>query len=165
MINNIFLLLGIGVIISFIGIGSLTAFAQEDEASTMEVTFSIITTVIGFIIVLIPIIRRELIARNVQNPAITQLLNQVESLTLNYQENQEKLLQMSEIAYDGLSKTPQGKEFVDNIENKEKVKLIQLQKDAEAARLEAEKFLALYTSLKPAVKNDQLKTTKVVESD
>lgn len=148
--------------ISFVGIGSLTAFAQEDEASTMEVTFSIITTVIGFIVILIPVIRREMIARNVQNPAITKLLDQVETLTINYADNQEKLLQMAEIGYEGISKFPEGKEFIDHIDNKERVKLIQLQKDLESSKLEAEKFLALYSSLKPAVKNDQVKSKKVV---
>lgn len=163
--NNIFILLAIGMFISFVGIGSLTAFAQEDGASTMEVTFSIITTVIGFIVILIPVIRREMIARNVQNPTLVKLLDQVESLTINYADNQEKLLQMSEIAYAGISKFPEGKEFIDHIDNKERVKLIQLQKDLESSKLEAEKFLALYSSLKPAVKNDTVKTRKVVSTD
>ena len=139
------------------------AFAQEDSPSTMEVTFSIITTIIGMIAVLIPVIRRELIARNVQNPAIVKTLDVMDTLVAKYSEDQDKLLQMAEITYDGLSKFPQGEEFVNHIENKEKVKLIKLKEDLEKSKADYERFIQLYGEIRGNLVNEpKLATSKSI---
>ena len=164
MITQIVLLLTIGTILTFSGVAGLTsAYAQEEEPSTVQVTLSIVSTIVGFIIVLIPVIRRELIARNVQNPAIVQLLDRVEGLSNQYTEVEGKILQMGEIAYEGISKTPAGKEFIDNIEDKQKVKLVKLNQDFADSLVQTKKFLDVYNTVRPEVKQEPaLKTKKVV---
>ena len=142
------------------------AFAQEDEPSTMEVTFSIVTTIIGMVAVLIPVIRRELIARNVQNPAIVKTLDVMDILVAKYTKDQEKILQMAEITYAGLSKFPQGEEFINQIEDKEKVKLIKLREDLEKSKADYERFIQLYGEIRGnLVKEPAIKTSKIVNTN
>jgi len=157
--NSLFIAIGLIAVISGVILTS-NAFAQEDNPSSLELSASIITTVVGLIIVLIPVIRRELAARNVQNPALVKILDQVEYLSHAYKDNQEKFLQMAQIIYEGLPD-----EFVNNIDNKYAVKLKKLKEDFEQGRIKAEEFIAIYTSLRPAVKNDKVSTKKIVRTD
>ena len=157
--NSLFIAIGLIAVIAGVTLTS-NAFAQEDNPSSLELSASILTTVVGLIIVLIPVIRRELAARNVQNPALVKILDQVEFLTQSYSANQEKFLQMAQIIYEGLPD-----EFVNNIDNKYAVKLKKLKEDFEQGRIKAEEFIAIYTSLRPAVKNDKVSTKKIVRTD
>jgi len=157
--NSLFIAIGLIAIIAGVTLTS-NAFAQEDNPSSLELSASIITTVVGLIIVLIPVIRRELAARNVQNPTLVKLLDQVEYLSHSYKDNQEKFLQMAQIVYEGLPD-----EFVNNIDNKYAVKLKKLKEDFEQGKIKAEEFIAIYTSLRPAIKNDKSSTKKIVRTD
>lgn len=153
--NYIYLFIIVGLGLTLFSVFNLgLAYAQEESgASSLEITFSIISTIVGMIIVLIPVIRREMIARNIQDPAITKALDQADILAQKYLNDQEKFLQMGEILYTGLSKFEQGKEFVDHIENKEKVKLAEMEKDLKEAEIEYRKFLDLYSSIRPKLKD------------
>jgi hypothetical protein len=157
--NSLFIAIGLMAIIAGVILTS-NAYAQEDNPSALELSASIITTIIGLIIVLIPVIRRELVARNVQNPTLTKLLDQVEYLSQSYKDNQEKFLQMAQIIYEGLPD-----EYVNNIDNKYAVKLKKLKEDFEQGKIKAEEFIAIYTSLRPAVKNDRVSAKKIVRTD
>src|SRR5688572_8618992 len=157
--NSLFIAIGLIAIIAGVTLTS-NAFAQEDNPSSLELSASIITTVVGLIIVLIPVIRRELAARNVQNPALIKVLDQVEYLSHAYKDNQEKFLQMAQIIYEGLPD-----EYVNNIDNKYAVKLKKLKEDFEQGKIKAEEFIAIYTSLRPAIKNDKSSTKKIVRTD
>ena len=156
--NSLFIAIGLIAIIAGVTLTS-NAFAQEDNPSSLELSASIITTVVGLIIVLIPVIRRELAARNVQNPALVKVLDQVEYLSHAYKDNQEKFLQMAQIIYEGLPD-----EYVNNIDNKYAVKLKKLKEDFEQGKIKAEEFIAIYTSLRPAIKADKAPTKKIVST-
>ena len=159
IITILFVVIGFGLA-SFSAYNLGTAYAQEDNPSALELSASIITTVVGLVIVIIPLVRREMIARNVQNPAITKLLDQVEYLSHAYKNNEQKFLEMAQIIYEGL---PQ--EFVNNIDNKYAVQLQKLKEDFEQGKIKAEQFIAIYYSLRPAVKADKLAVKKIVETD
>jgi hypothetical protein len=156
--NSLFIAIGLMAIIAGVILTS-NAYAQEDNPSALELSASIITTIVGLIIVLIPVIRREMVARNVQNPALVKLLDQVEHLSLSYKDNQEKFLQLAQIIYSGL---PQ--DFVNSIDDKYAVQLKKLKEDFEQGKIKAEEFIAIYSSLRPAVKADKATTKKIVST-
>lgn len=157
--NSLFIAIGLIAIIAGVTLTS-NAFAQEDNPSSLELTASIITTVVGLIIVLIPVIRRELVARNVTSPALIKALDQIEYLSQAYKDNQEKFLQMAQIIYEGLPD-----EFVNNIDNKYAVKLKKLKEDFEQGKIKAEEFIAIYNSLRPAITEGKITTKKIVRTD
>lgn len=136
---------------SFLIIGAMsvtfgvnTIYAQEEQ-NTVDLGFNIGYIIAGMVIMLIPFIRNELNRRNV-NPAVKNLLDQTESILQGFVTNKEQLLQLAQISYSGL---PQ--DYVNAIEGKPKVKLLELQKDVLAAQEKLQKFLEIYSQLKPKI--------------
>ena len=141
---TIFIILGVGLI-SF---GFYNAFSQTEEPQTLvDYGFSIVSTIVGMAIVLIPIIRQELIRRNILNPSIINVLNTSQTLLQQYVNDQAKFKQLAEIVYTGL---PQ--DFVNSIENKHRVRLAELEKDLMNGKMKFDEFIKVYNELRNNIK-------------
>lgn len=139
-----FIIVGTGLI-SF---GFYSAFSQTEEPQTLvDYGFSIISTIVGMAIVLIPIIKQELTRRNIVNPAIINALDTSQVLMQQYVNDQAKFKQLAEIVYSGL---PQ--DFVNSIDNKYKVRLAELEKDLMNGKLKFDEFIKIYNELRNSIK-------------